>query len=113
MATRKAPDLNRENLIAAIEQHYGNVLSIAKHFGVARNTIYSHLERENLKAELEEARETFIDFAEGALVERIMAKDTTAIIFALKTRGKTRGYIEKVETLQSGQLEIVIRNADR
>lgn len=90
--------LNKENIIAAIERHYGIVATVANHFGVTRQTIYSHIKADpEIQAALDTSRESFLDFAEGALVERIKKGDTTAIIFALKTQGKKRGYVERQE----------------
>jgi len=98
MPSRKAPPLTRDNLITAIDEHFGNILSIARSFAVTRQTIYNHIQKDpELKALLDEAREHFIDFAEGALVTLIKKEDTAAIIFALKTRGKNRGYTERTE----------------
>ena len=42
----------------------------------------------------------FLDYAESKLVENIGKGDTTAIIFTLKTKGKSRGYIERSEVHQ-------------
>lgn len=46
---------------------------------------------------LERGTEAFGDLAEGKLMQRVNGGDTTAIIFALKTKFKNRGYIEKRE----------------
>ena len=45
---------------------------------------------------LTEARETMLDTAESVLYSKILAGDITALIFFLKTQGKSRGYIERV-----------------
>lgn len=41
--------------------------------------------------------ETLTDFAESKLYELIQAGDKTSIIFYLKCKGKSRGYIERSE----------------
>lgn len=46
---------------------------------------------------LEEAEESVIDNAESKLLQHINDGDVTSLIFFLKTRGKKRGYIERVE----------------
>lgn len=46
---------------------------------------------------IEQGSEDFGDLAEKALKNRVKQGDTTAIIFALKTKFKNRGYIEKKE----------------
>ena len=41
-----------------------------------------------------------VDVAEGRLNQAVNNGDLTAIIFTLKTLGKSRGYIERQELLQ-------------
>ena len=44
---------------------------------------------------LAEARESSVDLAESKLIEAIKNGNLTAIIFFLKTQGKSRGYVER------------------
>ena len=46
---------------------------------------------------LTEARENTLDFVESKLMKAIDDGNLTAIIFFLKTRGKSRGYSERSE----------------
>lgn len=69
-----------------------------KAFKVSRKTIYNWI---NGNAKFMEAFqdqiEALIDFAESKLLSSISNGSDTATIFFLKTRGKTRGYVEKSE----------------
>ena len=50
-----------------------------------------------MKAVYDEERETLIDFAENQLFQQVKDGNITAIIFTLKTIGKSRGYVERQE----------------
>jgi hypothetical protein len=68
--------------------------------GIARSTYYLWLNNdEEFKNEIEniEPKELFIDFVTSKLVEKINEGDKTSIIFALKTIGKERGWVERQE----------------
>jgi hypothetical protein len=49
-----------------------------------------------------------IDNAESKLYAKVVEGDTTALIFFLKTQGRSRGYVEKQETETSGELTVRI-----
>ena len=74
----------------------GLVTSTAKRLGCAPKTVYRYIERfPALKHVLTEARESTMDLAESKLIEAIKNGNLTAIIFFLKTQGKSRGYTER------------------
>ena len=74
------------------------VTSAAKRLGCNPKTVYRSIERyPALKDVLSEARESSVDLAESKLMEAIEEGNITAIIFFLKTRGKSRGYSERSE----------------
>jgi hypothetical protein len=46
---------------------------------------------------LEQSRESMLDNAESKLYSEVLAGNMTALIFFLKTQGKSRGYCERQE----------------
>ena len=90
----------KKTFIEAWIKTFGNVTQSCEMTGIHRSTYYLWLkEDENFVnvIEGEEVQERFIDFLESKLAKKINDNDTTALIFALKTKGKKRGYIEKTE----------------
>ena len=76
----------------------GILTTAARKLGCASCTIYEYLDRfRALKGVLAEARESALDEAESELMKLIRAGNLTAIIFFLKTQGKSRGYSERGE----------------
>ena len=83
---------------AALTNAHGLVSVAAKGLHCAPKTVYEYLQRHpSLKDVLAAARETAIDHVESKLMEAINAGNLTAIIFFLKTQGKSRGYVERSE----------------
>lgn len=92
-----------------IGEYKGNIAAIARKLGVSRGTIYNRMaESQTLTASMEDARESMIDNAESMLYKQIADGNTTAIIFFLKTQGKRRGYVERVENREVGMDEQII-----
>lgn len=92
-------NLLKKGFIDAYQKSFGNISQSCKAVGIARQTYYNWLKDEEFKTELKsiEPAELFLDFLESKLVERVNGGDTTATIFALKTKGKKRGYVERQE----------------
>lgn len=92
----------RARFLFMYEKSFGNISASCEYAQIARPTYYRWMKsksRVNVRfqqkiAALQPA-EKLIDYAEAALTKRIAQGDTTAIIFALKTKGKVRGYSEK------------------
>jgi hypothetical protein len=81
-----------------ISELNGNVAAMARRLRCSRGAIQRRIDRSPaLLTALEDARESMIDNTESALYKKILDGDTTAIIFFLKTRGKSRGYVERQE----------------
>lgn len=86
----------KEDFLAALSRCRGIVSRAAEATGVSRTTYYNwRREDASFRSRADAVLEEQADFVEGALLERIAAGDTTAIIFYLKTKGRRRGYSEK------------------
>jgi len=87
-----------DKMIKAIREKHGNLSAAARYLGCSRNTIARYIENyPTVKAVYDEERETLIDFAENQLFQQVKDGNITAIIFTLKTIGKSRGYVERQE----------------
>ena len=88
---------------------YGNVTQTCTLTGIARNTYYDWLKEDpKFKQAIDDVQpeERLIDFTENKHLKNIEKGDVASIIFTLKTKGKKRGYVERTETVHSGDLEI-------
>lgn len=87
-----------EQVVEAAHRSHGLILLMAKSLGCERATVYSYIKRyKTVDTAVQQARGGIVDLGEVALVKKIQAGDTTSIIFALKTLGKDRGYVERSE----------------
>lgn len=95
--------------IRAIQEANGMLTVAAKKLGVGRSAIHEMAKRHpEIQEAINETRERMVDFAENKLFEKISQGEIVAILFYLKTIGKSRGYVERQEVDNSGSLEITI-----
>lgn len=85
-------------VIKALQRTHGNISNTAKFLQVSRPALSSRINATpSLKKALDEILDVSLDVAEDHLFRAIENDNMTAIIFFLKTRGKSRGYIERTE----------------
>jgi len=102
--------LSRKKLTNALRQAMGNISAAARNLGMARSYISQVV---NSDAELLQiaidAREAMIDNAESALSLAVNRGEAWAVCFLLKTQGKVRGYVERLETKSEAKVTVSMR----
>ena len=110
-------NIHKKELLEALNGCKGIVSTACKSVGLSRTTFYEYYNSDpEFARQADEAQENAIDFVEGKLFEKIngvsvirytakgeedvyeQPPSDTAIIFYLKTKGRKRGYVEKLET---------------
>ncbi len=105
-----------QDAIDQIKKSGGFVSTAAAKLGTSRNTLHQMINKHpKLKEAVDDARALKKDHAEGKLLQAIDEGNITAIIFYLKTQGKDRGYVERVEQdlNMSGTLDLSKRLLDQ
>lgn len=98
-------DVKKKATINAYIKTFGNVTQTCNLVGLDRSTFYEWKEKDKeFKKAIEEAqpKERFLDFLESKAVKRINDGSDSVLIFALKTKAKSRGWVEKQEIELSG-----------
>ena len=92
---------------------FGNVSNVAQRLKVTRATVYSYMDRwKTVEDAIMDERNSFLDLCENKLASEVNKGNITAIIFTLKTIGKSRGYVERAEVMNDGKMEIIVKYAD-
>ena len=88
----------KKNMIDALTLSLGIVSTACQKAGIGRTTHYRWLkEDEQYAEEVRQVNDRTLDFAETHLHKLIKDGNPAATIFFLKTRGKSRGYVERQE----------------
>jgi len=96
----------KKTFLLILEKTAGNISQACRQANLDRKTIYRWMESDpDFKSRVQDIQEALLDFAESQLLKQIREGNITAIIFYLKTRGKSRGYTEKTELHHSGEVE--------
>lgn len=114
-ANEKRAEISRNKkdiFLSALKKSLGNRTISAEKAGISRKTFNDwYRDDSEFKQKVDEIDEYQIDFVESKLMENINSNETTSIIFFLKTRGKGRGYVEKVQTeLSTSKSDPVVIN---
>jgi len=87
-----------EQVIEAIRKSHGLLATAARDLGVTRQTVYNYVKRYRRVAHaVDEARDSILDMAEGQLFSAVQKGSIPAMMFLLKTVGRTRGYVDRQE----------------
>ena len=108
--------IDREELISAIWAAQGKVTVAAQRLGCTVRTIYNYANKyATVQNAIDEARamwdEKLVDLAELKLFQEVNDGSAWAIKYALSTKGKHRGYVERQEVTgaDGGALNVVVR----
>ena len=93
----KSEQLKKEQLLTALEKSLGIISTACDNVGISRTTYYKYYNDDDFKQSVDSISSIALDCAESQLFELIKEKNVTAIIFYLKTKGKKRGYVEKLQ----------------
>jgi hypothetical protein len=89
-------DKVKVDFLEAYDQSACNVSIACKKVGISRNTFYQWKKDDiQFAEECKEKEESLLDFAETMLYKAIKEGKTAELIFFLKTKGQSRGYVEK------------------
>jgi len=89
---------HKKAMLDALEKSLGVVTSACKTVGVGRTTHYLWMDSDpEYKRAVQELSDVALDFAESSLHNQIKDGNPTSTIFYLKTKGKSRGYVERQE----------------
>ena len=86
----------KKAVLRALEASLGVVTTACKDAQISRTTFYAWVEDDpSFAAAVLNLNEVALDFAESQLFKQMKAGNATSTIFYLKTRGRSRGYIEQ------------------
>lgn len=87
---------SKQRFLLDLAHNNFNIAKACRSTGISRGTYYQWLEKYPWFAiKVDELHEARLDLYEQALHQNILNGDTQSIIFALKTKGRSRGYSER------------------
>ena len=96
----KLTKLNVAKVREAIKNSQGILSVVAIKCKVSRNAIYEFLQKyPELNKDVQNEREKMHDYTEGKFFQAINRDESWAIAMYLKTLAKSRGYVERIETI--------------
>jgi hypothetical protein len=95
----------KQKFVAAFADQLGNISETCKIARCCRASYFRWIKNDPLFAELTgDILEAQIDYVESKLAEKIRSGDNACIIFFLKCKAKSRGFIERAEYAMSGSI---------
>lgn len=100
-----------KQLIEVFAKKAGNISATCSALGISRQTYYRWIkEIPELEEAVTNAQEALIDNVETKLLSLINDGNLQAVLFFLRTKGRERGYIERVEHTgnNGGKIDVTI-----
>ena len=90
--------IKTERIIECLRETNGLISLAAKRVPCAVSTIYQRAKDvQSVQRVIDEKRDELVDYGELSLRNSVLAGDPWAVSFVLKTLGKNRGYVERIE----------------
>lgn len=90
--------INKERMLKALEENLGIVTSAAKQADVSRAHHYTWMANDpEYKAQVDALENMTLDVVENQLMNLIKEGDVKAVLFYMRTKGRSRGYVERTE----------------
>lgn len=107
-AAKEKTARNKARFLKAYEASLGNITAASNAIGIARTTYYlwRDTDPEFVKA-CEDAIELQKDFVESQLMKLIRDGDSGSVRFYLQTKGRDRGYGDKMELTGAGGKDLI------
>jgi hypothetical protein len=103
----KRDKISNDKIIKALHKHCGIVQSAATMLKIDRGTLAGWIkDDEELQKAQEAAREGLLDEMESKLLQNVRDGKEASIIFGLKTLGRNRGYVERIEYAEHIEQEL-------
>lgn len=92
-----------KQIIDALEKTHGNQAAAARALECSRNTIRNRINSsEDVKEAYDSVNEANLDKAENELMDLVRSGDFRAIKFYLRTKGRKRGYGDRLDLTSKG-----------
>ena len=106
---KETTEARKDAFIDILRANGGNIKQSCIKANMGRSTYYAWIDDDkDFENEVRDVNEELLDFAESQLMNHITKGNLTAIIFYLKTKGQSRGYIEK-QYIQQKQMTAPIK----
>ena len=109
MSKRGSTKVPIHAVVAAVHESRGLLFHAAKRLGISRSSIRNYAARHaSVREAIEDERGRLGDAAELVLAKAVKAGEPWAVMFYLRTQGKSRGYTERIEVLSDEQLDSML-----
>ena len=99
--------MTKRVIVEQLRKFRGNISAVARSLGVTRQAVAYRIERDDrLKREVIAAREARLDDAESSLDRAVLEGEGWAVCFFLKTQGRGRGYVERLDVGNATEQQI-------